>query len=73
MPVTQVLKAEKQNADEKLEKLHAVLEKEREALRDVLASGNCQSCRNNLRSYEFDKRTTETHHQFHAFLSVQLD
>jgi len=34
----EVLKAEKQNADEKLEKLHAVLEKEREALRDVLAS-----------------------------------
>lgn len=34
----EVLKAEKQNADEKLEKLHAVLEKERNALRDVLSA-----------------------------------
>eukprot|EP00658_Telonema_sp_P-2_P036428 TRINITY_DN26358_c0_g1_i2.p1 TRINITY_DN26358_c0_g1~~TRINITY_DN26358_c0_g1_i2.p1 ORF type:complete len:412 (+),score=136.56 TRINITY_DN26358_c0_g1_i2:136-1371(+) len=32
----EVLKAEKQNSDEKLDKLHAVLEKERNALRDVL-------------------------------------
>merc|ERR1712195_133341 len=34
----EVLKAEKQNSDDKLEKLHAVLEKERNALREVLSA-----------------------------------
>eukprot|EP00656_Telonema_subtile_P042631 TRINITY_DN4836_c0_g2_i3.p1 TRINITY_DN4836_c0_g2~~TRINITY_DN4836_c0_g2_i3.p1 ORF type:complete len:410 (+),score=111.57 TRINITY_DN4836_c0_g2_i3:133-1362(+) len=34
----EVLKAEKQNSDDKLDKLHAVLEKERNALRDVLSA-----------------------------------
>ena len=37
--LNQVLKAEKQNSDDKLEKLHAVLEKERNALREVLSAG----------------------------------
>merc|ERR1712195_361864 len=34
----EVLKAERQNSDDKLEKLHAVLEKERNALREVLSA-----------------------------------